>query len=166
MLNEEGIKALLPKPKTQTTVTTSPPVLEEPETTTLPPGVVPSTNPPVQNPGDRLIFDPADYTNFDTVTLPPQSISSQIDTSTQDTSAPLVNQLPEEITLPQEERPKKSRNYLIIILVAIAIAVIALIAFFTMRRKAGGGGGTPANNANVNAGNASMRSPSLNLTPQ
>jgi hypothetical protein len=163
MLNEQGIKALLPKPKTQTTVSTAPAILETPPSTTLPPGIVKSTNSPIQTPGDRLIFDPADFTNFNTVTLPAQK---QVDMSTdigseEEQSQPLMDQLPQEIEIPEENVPNKGRNYLIIILIAVAIAVIALIAFFTMRRKASG---NSISNTGVNNSFSSPRN--MNITPQ
>jgi hypothetical protein len=163
MLTEEGIKSLLPPPRNQTAqVTTEPPVLETP-TTTLPAGVVRSTNPPVQNSGDRAIFDPADMVNYSNVTLP----ASTIDAATSAPVTPLESQIPREITIPEPETKPPNTNFAIIISVAVALAIIALVAFFTMRRSPGNGAGSskPATAAPVRAnlgGGAAAASPSLN----
>lgn len=144
MLNEEGIKALLPPPKTQTqTVQTEPPVLETgTPATTLPPGTVIAGNPPLQNDGDRLIFDPADFTNFNTVTAPPSAITNA--TANYDTTATkspsLETQIPQTVTIPDTKPPTTSPNYGIIISVALILALIAIVVFVSMRRRGSNSG--------------------------
>lgn len=159
MLNEEGIKALLPKPKAQVNVDTDPPILETPTPQpTNPPGTVVATNAPAQGEGDRLLFDPADFRNYDTVTPPPQAIENTMattDTMQYTGSEPLQNQIKEEIVIPDTKPPASTnKNFAIIISIAIALAVIALIAFFVMRRKPAAGGG------------GNMASPSPAISPQ
>ena len=158
MLNEEGIKALLPKPKAQVNVDTDPPILEQPTPQpTNPPGTVVATNAPVAGEGDRLLFDPADFRNYDTVTPPPQAIENAMattDTMNITGSQPLENQITQEIEIPDTQPPSSNKNVSIIISIAIALAVIALIAFFVMRRKSPGGNGN------------AIPSPSPVLSPQ
>jgi len=161
MLTEEGIKALLPAPNNQTApVSTEPPVLETP-TVTLPAGTIRSTNPPVQNNGDRLLFDPADTINYSNVTLPASSMDPMA--TEPSSNPPLESQIPREITLPEPSTKPPNKNFTIIISVAVALAIIALVAFFTMRRPSGSGAFKSAASNGANLGGAMNASPSSNI---
>ena len=68
MLDEAGIRALLPTPKTQQqqdqmTVAPPPAVTSAPQTN--PPGTFISSNPPAQDANDQLLFDPDEFITYD-----------------------------------------------------------------------------------------------------
>lgn len=127
MLNEEGIKALLPPPRGTTTipaVATEEPVIETDAPVTLSPGLVPATNPPA-GPGDRLLFDPADTANYEAGM--PQTLAD---------TGYVSEQLPEPtaMELPTTTPPPR-RSWTLIFSIAIALIVLAVLAFFFMKRR-------------------------------
>ena len=64
MLDEAGIKSLLPTPKNQQQETTAAPVVTSAPQTN-PPGTFISSNPPAQDANDQLLFDPDEFITYD-----------------------------------------------------------------------------------------------------
>ena len=126
MLNEEGIKALLPPPRGTTTipaVATEEPVIETDAPVTLSPGLVPATNPPA-GPGDRLLFDPADTANYEAGM--PQTLAD---------TGYVSEQLPEPAMELPTTTPPPRRSWTLIFSIALALIVLAVLAFFFMKRR-------------------------------
>ena len=147
MLDEAGIKSLLPTPKNQQQETTAAPVVTSAPQTN-PPGTFISSNPPAQDANDQLLFDPDEFITYDYLspgvnaatpqqldTLPPVDSTSKtpdivVDTRTTDPPSSGVG----------------SSGMTWWVIAIVGFIVLSLIFFLYIRSK---GGSSPAPSTNA-----------------
>ena len=127
MLDQDGIKALLPPPSTTAPLTAAP---------TYAPGTIGAG-------GDRVIFSQTDQLNYNAVTESPAMQASIAALPVPTIAAPPVTYAP---VAPVVEEPKSNKYILYIAIFAIVVFCLMLLLFIMSRKGKG-------RNANNNFGN-------------